>query len=103
MTPKSANEVNYLESQKRYSHQSRSQKSFQTDPDIKELPQFHKLCFSIKTPYFNKNNVEKMATLSHDALNDRVVKIIQSILNLDNSMILRRNLLHRKRLRLFQK
>ena len=44
MTPKSSNNVNYLEPQERYSHKSRSQTRYQTDTDYKGSPQFNKFC-----------------------------------------------------------
>ena len=47
MSPRSSNDVNYLESQERYSHQSRSETRYQSDPDKKELYQsdkFFKFC-----------------------------------------------------------
>ena len=44
MTPRFLNEVHYLETQERQSHQSRSQTRFQTDPDIEDSPQFNEVC-----------------------------------------------------------
>ena len=44
MTPKSPNQANYLEPKARYSHQSRTQTRFQTDPDYKKTPEVKKFC-----------------------------------------------------------
>ena len=40
--------------------------------------------------------LEKMVTLSHDALNDKLINIVNSILKIDNNMIVNLKLLHRK-------
>ena len=47
--------------------------------------------------------VEKMFTLSYDVLNDKLMNIIKSNLNIDNNMMLVLNLLHRKVSKIFSK
>ena len=48
MTSQSSIDVNYLGSQERYSHQSRSQTHHQADPNKEESPHFKKFCMYCK-------------------------------------------------------
>ena len=72
----------------------------------------HVIKYAIKRNQMVKNyhksinfasTVEKKTTLSHDVLNNKLINIVESILNLDNKMVLNLNLLHRRCLQNFSK
>ena len=89
MTPKSFNDVIYLEPRQRYSHQSRSQTRCQTDPHDKESLQFIKFCKN-----WSKDDHSTLRCFKRESNNYRPVKFVT--LNLDKKLVINLNLPQRK-------